>query len=105
MTHTHSYTLVHIFVQVITGGAGELAQNVAVHVWGVQLRRVLPPAAVGQHVQQLLMLLGEAQCGGIMPYSRLQGQLAFLAVTALPAAPEDAVLRLRSLLQPASALG
>ena len=92
-------------VQVITGGTGELAQDVAVHVWGVQLRRVLPPAAVAQHVQQLLMLLGEAQCRGVMPYSRLQGQLAFLVVTALPAAPQDAVVRVRSLLQPAHALG
>ena len=77
----------------------------AVHVWGVQLRRILPAPAVAQHVQQLLMLLEEAQCRGIMPHSRLQAQLAFLIVTALPAAPQDVVFRVRSLLQPASALG
>lgn len=90
--------------QVMTGGAGELAREVAVHVWGLQLRNILPSAAVAQHSQQLIFLLGEAQCRGIMPYTRLQGTFAHLLVTAIPTAPKPVVLRVRSLIQPADAL-
>ena len=34
-----------------------MSQEVAVHVWGVQLRCFLPVAAVAQHLQQVLALL------------------------------------------------
>jgi len=88
----------------MTGGAGELAREVAVHMWGLQLRYLLPSAAVAQHSQQLILLLGEAQCRGVMPCTRLQGTFAHLLVTALSTAHKPLVLRVRSLIQPVDAL-
>lgn len=90
--------------QVITGGSGELSQYVAANVWGLQLRHLLPPPAVAQHAQQLVLLLGEAHCRGSMPHSRLQGYLAHLLVAALPAVPPPADKSISSLLHPFDAL-
>jgi hypothetical protein len=91
-------------MQVITGGSGELSQYVAAHVWGLQLRHLLPPPAVAQHAQQLVLLLGEAHCRGSAPHTRLQGHLAHLLVAALPKVPPPADKSISSLLQPLDAL-
>lgn len=99
-----SQALRAVMAQVITGGAGEVSQEVAVHVWGLQLRRFLPLAAVEQHAQQLVLLLREAHCRGIMPHNRLQAYLAHLLVAALPTAARNVGQRIRTLLQPNDAL-
>ena len=50
------------------------------------------------------MRLREAHCRGSAPYSRLQGYLAQLLVTALFKTSQSVVVRVRSLVQPAHAL-